>query len=115
MKKFKIIDTAISIALILFFCVYQLAKQDDSFFIGYFVVGSWQVISMLVHIFTGTFTYKSGARNWYHWVTLISIVTMPIGSFLILLFTAPFMAVYYTWICYHEVTVKMKRPLAVLK
>jgi hypothetical protein len=32
-----------------------------------------------------------------------------------LLFAAPFMAIYYTWLCYDEVYVKMQRPLAALK
>jgi len=115
MKKFKIIDTAISFLLIVFFCVYTAVRQDYIFLVGYIIVGSWQVVSMLVHAFTRTLTYKEGARYWYHWITLVSIITMPLGSLFILLYIAPLMAIYYTWLCYHEVTVKMKRPLAVLK
>ena len=118
MKTFKIIDVWTSIGLIISFTTLILLDGNRSIlnsklFDGYFVVGGWQVISMLVHTFTRTFTY--GARLVYHWITLISVVTMPAGSFWILLFTAPFMAVFYTWICYREVYIKMKRPLDILK
>lgn len=115
MKTFKLVDFWVSAGLILVFAVLSVFKHDETFMVGYFVVGTWQVISMLVHVFTKTFTHRPGARYAYNWITLISVVTMPLGSFWILLFTAPFMAVYYTWICYREVFVKMQRPLSVLK
>jgi hypothetical protein len=113
MKRFKTIDFFISVLLILASAIYWLLNQDESFLIGYFVVGSWQAFSMIVHVLNGCFTY--GSRNTYHWISLISVLTMPIGSIWILVFTAPFMAVYYTWLCYHEVYVKMQRPLSVLR
>ena len=115
MKKFKTIDMWISIGLIAGFAIASLINQDYTFITGYFVVGGWQVISMIVHAVDRCFTEKTGARYIYHWITFISLVTMPIGSFWILLFTAPFMAVYYTWLCYNEVYIKMQRPLAQLK
>ncbi len=115
MKKFKIIDLSINIALILGFGIYWLIKQDNSFFLAYFVVGGWQLISIMIHAHQKIFTFKKGSRYIYHWVTLICLATLPLGSFWILLFTAPFMAIYYTYLCYHEVYVKMQRPLAGLK
>lgn len=115
MKQFKTIDLFISIILITGFAIYWLIKRDESFFIGYFVVGGWQVISMLVHVYNKCFIHKGGKRFIYHWIAFISVVTMPVGSFWILLFTAPFMAAYYTYLCYHEVYVRMQRPLALLK
>jgi hypothetical protein len=115
MKTFKLIDFWVSTGLILSFSVLSIFTQDHIFITGYFVVGAWQVISMLAHVFSRTFTQPWGARSIYHWITLLVLVTMPLGSFWILLFTAPFMAVYYTWICYREVYVKMQRPLSVLK
>ncbi|UEG50333.1 hypothetical protein LK994_02440 [Ferruginibacter lapsinanis] len=115
MKKFKTIDIYISIVLIVFFLILSLIKRNSTFFVGYFVVGAWQVISMIVHVVKKWFTQKGGVRFVYHWITLISLVTIPIGSFWILLFTAPFMAVFYTWICYKEIYVKMVRPLDQLK
>jgi hypothetical protein len=119
MKTFKIIDVWISIGLICSFIILMIYNGkgfgigNDLLFTGYFVVGGWQVISMLVHTIAGCFTY--GARVIYHWITLIALVTIPVGSFWILLFTAPFMAVFYTQLCYREVYIKMKRPLDILK
>lgn len=115
MKKFKTFDFFISVVLIATFVVYWLIKRGDSIFLAYFVVGGWQVISMLVHQYNRCFTYKGGRRQIYHWITLVSIITMPLGSFWILFFTAPFMAIFYTWLCYREVYFKMQRPLAMLK
>ena len=115
MKRIKTIDLFINITIIAGFAIYWLVRQDSSFMIAYFVVGGWQVISMLFHWYNRCFTYNGSSRTIYNWITLISIVSMPLGSIWILLFTAPLMAVYYTYICYHEVTVKMQRPLALLK
>jgi hypothetical protein len=115
MKKFKIWDMWVSILLIIAFAIASLVNQDYTFMVGYFVVGGWQVISMLVHAFTKLFTHRGGARYVYHWITFASVATMPLGSFWILLFTAPFMAVYYTGLCYTEVRKMNQRPLALLK
>ena len=121
MKNFKIIDVWINIGLIcsfIFLIIYDnkgFGIGNDLLFTSYFVVGGWQVLSMIIHTIARCFTYKFGARYIYHWITLISVATMPVGSFWVLLFTAPFMAVYYTWLCYQETYIKMKRPLAILK
>ena len=115
MKKFKEVDTWISIILITGFAIATITNRDYTFLLGYFVVGAWQVISMLVHVYYHSFTQKGGIRRNYNWITLISLITMPIGSFWILLFTAPFMAVFYTWLCYDEVRKMNQRPLALLK
>ena len=115
MKQLKTIDYWISIALILVFTLLSLIRRDATFIIGYFVTGAWQVVSMIIHVWKGWFTKAGTARHIYHWIVFISIITIPIGSFVILLFTAPAMAIYYTYICYHEVTVKMQRPMALLK
>ncbi len=115
MKQFKILDFWISSLLIISFTIASIFKGDGTFMYGYFIVGGWQVISMVVHIAARCFIYKGSSRNVYSWIVLISIITIPIGSFIILLFTAPVMAIYYTWICYNEIYVKMQRPLAILK
>lgn len=96
MKKVKEIDAWISSILIAGFAIVSIINYDDTFIVGYFVVGGWQVISMIVHAVTKTFTNKRGSRYAYHWITAVSLATMPLGSFWILLFTAPFMAVFYT-------------------
>ena len=115
MKKFKEVDVWISIILITGFAIATIINRDYTFLLGYFVVGGWQVISMLVHVYHHSFTEKKGFRRNYHWITLISLITMPVGSFWILLFAAPFMAVFYTWLCYDEVRKMNQRPLALLK
>lgn len=120
MKKFKTIDYWISIVLIISFAAAAIIDArpgvlNNTLLTGYFITGGWQVISMLTHAWNRCFTVKWGARHIYHWITFISLVTIPVGSFWILFITAPFMAVYYTYLCYHEVTVKMQRPLAILK
>ncbi len=115
MKKFKLFDFYFNGALIAGFTILSLVKSDDTVFLAYFVVGGWQVISMIIHISAKWFTQKGTARYMYNWVTFVSLITFPLGSFWILLFTAPFMAIYYTCQCYNEVYIKMQRPLAALK
>jgi hypothetical protein len=120
MKKFKIIDFWISTALISFFVVTYLAMYvrgtlDFEFIYAYLVVGGWHVTSMIVHAVTQTFIRPIGARYIYHWISFIALITMPLGSFWILLFVSPFMAVFYTWLCYSEIRKMNQRPLDVLK
>src|SRR5689334_7592355 len=109
MKKFKTLDAWISTLLIAGFTIASLINRDYTFMTGYFVVGGWQVISMLVHAFSKAFP-QSSTRNVYHWITLISLITFPLGSYWILLFTAPFMAVFYTGLCYTELRKMNERP-----
>ena len=119
MKRFKLIDFWINIGLIISTVTISILKGEENFFhnsflMGYFIVGGWQVISMLVHVYNRCFTKKWGARYIYHWVAFIAVITIP-GSFWILLYIAPFMAAYYTYVCYRETFVKMQRPIALLK
>lgn len=124
MKKFKMMDTWISCSLILVGSIVSLVKLDNSFLMTYWVVGGWQMISMLVHATKGWFTHLKTARYNYHALvtilaalSLVGLLISPVLYFVMvaLLFAAPFMAVYYTWLCYVEVYVKMQRPLASLK
>lgn len=124
MKKFKQIDCWISCILIVTFLIWSLIKQDETFIIGYFVVGGWHIISMFIHIINNWFIEKGGSRNSYHWIVFWIFATAGLGFIfnpllyillVAMLFAAPFMAVYYTWLCYNEVYVKMQRPIALLK
>ncbi len=121
MKTFKIVDFWVSVLLILSFAIISIPAcigrglLNETLLTGYFVVGGWQVISMIVHVITGYYTQKWGARFIYSWISLIAIITMPGGSFWVLIFAAPFMAIYYTWLCYEETFIKMKRPMELLK
>jgi hypothetical protein len=115
MKTFKIIDLWISVTLIVTFLFLIVFIDTDLLFAGYFITGAWQIISMIVHVNTSCFTYKTGGRYIYHWITIILLITFPFGSYIILLFIAPFLAIIYTVICYREIYIKMRRPLAMLK
>ncbi len=120
MQQFKVIDFWVNTGLIISFIIIGILEGTDDFLsngflTGYFVVGGWQVISMLVHAYNRCFTNRRGARYIYHWITFIAVGTMPAGSFWILFIAAPFMAVYYTYLCYKETYIKMQRPLALLK
>jgi hypothetical protein len=116
MRVFKLIDAFISAALIIFFLIdYINHPLFDTLIQGYYIVGAWQTISMIIHALGRWLTRKYSCRYMYHWVTFISLVTFPLGSLWILLFTAPFMAVFYTILCFRECFVKIKRPLSLLK
>ena len=121
MKNFKIIDACISTGLIISFIALIIYDANgfsifnNLIFAAYYVVGGWQVVSMIVHAAAGCFTHKSGARYIYHWITFISVVTMPAGSIWILWLAAPFMALFYTGLCFYEVRKMNQRPLALLK
>lgn len=124
MKKFKTLDAWISVLLITVFIALTIIQRDTTFFIGYFVVGGWQLISMIVHTYNGWFTGNGSTRQVYHFVVAIilgfALVGIVISSLLmvvlyIMIFAAPFMAIFYTCLCYREVYVKMQRPLALLK
>ncbi len=124
MKKFKKIDIYISILLIAGFTLMSFVNMDSTFFVGYFVVGGWQLVSMVIHAALGWFTQAYTRRYVYQFIVLGIIVMALSGlvfEFLLillafpLLFAAPFMAMYYTWICYYELNTFMKRPLAYLK
>lgn len=124
MKKFKIIDFWGSVILIAIFTIYGLVKFNEKFIIGYFVVGGWQLISMIVHATNNWYTHRNGARLIYHWIVFGILAMAGLGflfpSMLLVLlyfmiFAAPCMAFLYSLICYREVYIKMRRPLDILK
>ena len=117
MKQFKIIDFWVSVILIVASVVFVLVKRniEIGFIYCYFIVGGWQVISMITHAVNGWFVGKKMLRFYYHWFTLLAIITMPLGSIFLLLYIAPLLAIIYTLICRDELFRKMKRPLDVLK
>jgi hypothetical protein len=124
MRKFKTSDYWISLVLITCGLVYSITRLDDTFLYGYFVVGGWQCVSMIVHAWNGWFTNKGDARRNYHILVVVIIAWTIVGmlyhpvlyiELLAMLFAAPLLALYYTRLCYLEVYVKMQRPLALLK
>jgi hypothetical protein len=123
MKKFKETDIAISIILILCFTIISLIKLDYTFIIGYFTVGSWHLISIVIHLNNKWFTQQKSGRYYYSWIVFGIAITAALGFvfypllliFYLLLFAAPFMALYYTFLCYSEIRLLNKRPLYDLK
>ncbi len=123
MLVFKKIDFWISAIGIFAFAILSLIMQDGTFMVGYITVGAWQVVSMLVHHFNNSFTNKGSLRYYYHYITLVTVLLMlstPLLKitgfvFVILLFIAPFMAVYYTSICFKELKVLEAKALIHLK
>lgn len=123
MKTYKLYDLLISIGLIVLFLVISPFQKDFTFIIGYFVVGGWQLISMIVHIYYNWFTQPGGKRYYYTWLVFIIIIMAILGFiiypflliFYVMLFAAPFMAIYYAWMCYTEVRIIYKHELIQLK
>lgn len=123
MLVFKKIDVWISASSIFVFAVLSLIMQDGTFMVGYITVGVWQVMSMLVHHFNTSFTNKGSLRYYYQYITLAAVLLMlstPLLKitgfvFVILLFIAPIMAVYYTAICFRELRVLEAKKLIHLK
>ncbi len=129
MKKFKIVDCWVSAILIAGSFVYGFTSKNFTFINGYFVVGGWQLISIITHYLTDTFMGRS-RNNYSKLIALIALSLLAIvivaqawESFyglmmielLLLLVSAPLMAIYYTYLCFDETYYKMKRPLALLK
>ncbi len=125
MKKFKKIDVVVSILLIVASVVWACVQPnyDFDFLLGYFVVGAWQITSMIVHAISGWFCEKGSSRYYYHRLVFGIFVITVFGIvfpyllviFYLLLFFAPVMAVWYTCMCGYELYEKMKRPMALLK
>ncbi len=131
MKSFKIIDCWVSFILIPVFVIFGFITMSEKSFYGYFIVGGWQVVSMIVHHLSRWFTEKAEPRLFYHKLVLLLIIvtaslialTQLTEIFIIpviiimflLLIGSPIMAIYYAQMCYEETYVKMKRPMELLK
>jgi hypothetical protein len=116
MKKFKIIDFWVSVGLIISTIVFGFITIDFKTIIGYCIVGSWQIISMITHVFAKCNSKKRG-RLFHYFLTLIMLVlfgmnfilhNLQIQILFILLIVTPFMAIYYTALCYWEIKAQNK-------
>ncbi|MBS1744180.1 MAG: hypothetical protein JST81_14200 [Bacteroidetes bacterium] len=125
MKTFKIADISISISLILTFAIAAIITQSMYVLLmGYVSVAAWHIISLVVHSLKHWFTQPGSNRYIYEAIVSILIllffagILIPMINYVLfmgLLFCYPLFAVYYVWICYHELKVKMRRPLSLLK
>lgn len=105
MKVFKISDSFIQLALIIFFTVDAIVRRmeiPEMSFLGYYVVGSYQVLSCLVHLFL-RFNRQNYARLLYERLVagllvfcVISMLLRSGGFLWVLLLGSPFLAIFYT-------------------
>ncbi|MBC7851298.1 MAG: hypothetical protein H7Y31_16260 [Chitinophagaceae bacterium] len=117
MKKFKKID--VSISILLFFIGVAVNVFDfipgfgklDLLIPAYFVLGGWQMISILVH-FSFPKRIKHPSRQIYNWLLVgtgvsVLLAWIVISEFIIwylffVLIWTIFLAIFYTWICVLE-------------
>ncbi len=123
MKLFKSIDNIIQLLLIAGAFILNLFSRGgllDSvyFFPSYFVVGGWQVLSVIIHFFFRP-PYPTTMRKIYlvalALVFVVTLGSIPLKGILMvlmgLLFVTPVMAIYYLVTCMVE-TKRLKQSMA---
>ncbi|MGN6421415.1 MAG: hypothetical protein ACTHMC_28130 [Pseudobacter sp.] len=114
MKAFARIDVIIQTLLILGGLVIALSlwggsNFSDYYFLPYFIVGAWQIFSVIVH-FAGEGGKMNKLRKTYLITLLIVLIILVasmasdaiIYSLFGLLFFSPLMALFYLYTCYRE-------------
>lgn len=109
MKTFKQIDLYINIGMIAGFTIASLINLEI-LLKAYFIVGGWQILSMITHTLNGWFMKKGGARSFYHWLVMAILLVVLLGQIItplliiifFLLFGSPVLAIFYTKICNDE-------------
>ena len=122
MKLFKQLDLWMNVALILCLGLSALSRMICPFHF-YYIVGAWQVFSMIVHGCSGWFMQKGGRRRVFHNTVIIIGVLVVLSNwvepflliFLFLLLFSPIMAIIYTIMCFDECLLMKERPLSKLK
>jgi hypothetical protein len=110
MELFKKID--LGIQLILIIVLTPLALSGVIFFTyAYFIVGGWQVFSVLIHLLQRQFFFPAKGRR-YYCRTLIGVAATGLAALLsndlgvfylfALLFVSPAFAIWYVCICHIE-------------
>lgn len=115
MKLFKTIDWVGQLLLIVIGAVLALYKNADflstDFTIAYVLVGGWQMISVLAHLFLPK-AVKINARKYYLWLLALTMLVgiviglaiedAIIGYLFAMLFWTPLLAIFYLVISYRE-------------
>jgi len=128
MKPYKLIDFIIGILLIIICTFSAFVLKEAYFFYGYFVVGGWQLLSMLIHMANNDKYIRSSNRKIYEkmilWILIIGVLSllltlleMPILIFYLyaMLIFSPVLAIYYQVVCYIEYRLLIKRAFIHLK
>lgn len=110
MIRLKKIDCYGQLTGIVLFPLLACLDSSNFFFDGYFVVGTWQLLSLLFHaLFCSELLHR--ARKFYAIaVLLLATLAIPflfhsaslLGYFLLVLFVSPIMAVCYLLISFSE-------------
>lgn len=111
-KRFDwIFQLILLVGSILFFLVNQNRFMDFEFILSYFVIGGWQLISILVHMFYPS-TVKHKLRTIHGILTVLLFITtgilIGVGEDLLIeflvgvLFVTPALAILYLITCYLE-------------
>lgn len=122
MKTIKSFDFTAQLVLITGGVLLCLIRPDQ-FYISYFTVGGWQVLSCFAHLVYPHY-YRYSGRKYYLWVLLFVIIVFliclitpdSIIPFLFcLLVFSPMMAVWYAFICYKEVKLYQQKEWVQLR
>ena len=128
-KKIKIADLGIQVVLFLAgLAVFLLTNEEQLYFYFYYLLGSWQILSLLIHhidnrglpFFQKRRIYSQAIAGVF--ITgaislLLLIFKTPVIIFYLfgLLLLSPFLAIWYMSICYREILQLRKRELIHLK
>ena len=134
MKTLRIIDLLGQMILCLsalVFGILEISGHSELFFYFYFIVGAWQISSMLIHHFFIRPTLFHDHRDTYAKMSLIVLVIGIICAALVyvspgfifllglylfgLLLYSPVLAFFYFYICWREYGLIIKRELIHLK
>ncbi len=128
-KKIKIADLGIQVVLFLAgLAVFLLTNEEQLYFYFYYLLGSWQILSLLIHHIDNRGLQFFQKRRIYSqaiagvFITgaislLLLIFKTPVIIFYLfgLLLLSPFLAIWYMSICYREILQLRKRELIHLK
>lgn len=131
MKTYKFFDFWGNGILLLAIVIYSfIAKNLAYLMYSYLFIGSWQLLSTLIHLVIKRYIYTSPARKKYEIILLVILfhiivclgldmlqLNHPLWYVLALggIFISPFLAVFYIIISYKETYVYNNRPLSILK
>ena len=128
-KKIKIADLGIQVVLFLAgLAVFLLTNEEQLYFYFYYLLGSWQILSLVIHHIDNRGLQFFQKRRIYSqaiagvFITgaislLLLIFKTPVIIFYLfgLLLLSPFLAIWYMSICYREILQLRKRELIHLK
>lgn len=116
MKTFKQFEFFGNILLIASLTIWFIIESSIDYLItAYVVVGSFQVLGMLVHAWKRWFTSIWSLRWLHHWLSFSLLVTMPLGSVWLLLYISPLLALFYLFVCGRELRALNLKELVHLK